>query len=57
MTESQLFVSSCSRREMVRRRHHAGLDGLVGRPGHRTFTACVFLLVALGAFLAGGGGI
>jgi hypothetical protein len=57
MTQSKLFVSSCSRREMVRRRHHSlvGPGGL--RIGHPVLTALAFVIVCAGAFLAGRGGI
>jgi hypothetical protein len=57
MTESKLFVSSCSRREMVRRRNHVGSGALGGLDSHRTLVMLAFVLVSVGAFLAGRGGI
>lgn len=54
MTESKLFVSSCSRREMARRRNHAGATAWVSHPN---LTAFVFVVVSVGAFLAGRGGL
>ncbi|WP_249010305.1 hypothetical protein [Conexibacter sp. DBS9H8] len=56
MTESKLFVSSCSRRELALRRRHSRLVSLAVSVEHPRLTACLFAFVCVGAFLAGRGG-
>jgi hypothetical protein len=57
MTETKLFVSSCSRRELAKRRSHPRHGTTVMRMNHPALTTLVFLLVCAGAFIAGRGGI
>ena len=56
MTESKLFVSSCSRREMVRRRHHVRFAALSVRLSPTAVTVLAFAVICGGAFLVGRGG-
>jgi hypothetical protein len=57
MTETNLFVSSCSRRELARRRGHAGRLIAVSRVSHPGLASLVFLVVCALAFIAGRGGL
>ncbi len=56
MTENQLFVSSCNKRELARRRSHSWLGLALTRVEHPAATALLFVVVCVGAFLAGHGG-
>jgi hypothetical protein len=57
MTESKLFVSSCSRRELASRRRRSRFVNVAVGIDHPRLTACLFACVCLGAFLAGRGGL
>jgi hypothetical protein len=57
MTQSKLFVSSCSRRELVRRRNRSGFGTAGVRFSQLSLTLLAFIVVCAGAFLAGRGGI
>jgi hypothetical protein len=57
MTESKLFVSSCSRRDLVLRRRGGWWFAALGvRRGSVALTVLAFIVVCGGAFLAGRGG-
>jgi hypothetical protein len=56
MTEKQLFLSSCDKRELARRRSHSWLGTVLSRVDHPAATALVFVVVCTGAFIAGRGG-
>jgi hypothetical protein len=57
MTETHLFVSSCSKREMARRRGHRSRPSLLNRVGPVALVLIAFGVVCCGAFIAGHGGI
>ena len=56
MTETQLFVSSCSRRELAKRRSHSWYGAALARLQHPALTVLACAVVCAGAFLAGHGG-
>jgi hypothetical protein len=57
MTESQLFVSSCSRRELTRRRGRGRFTALTAWLSHPAGVTLACVAVCAGAFVAGRGGI
>jgi hypothetical protein len=57
MTETNVFVSSCDRRELARRRRRSWSGGAMSRVSHLRYTAVAFVVVCAGAFIVGRGGI
>ncbi len=57
MTENQLFVSSCSRRELTRRRGRARFTAPAAWLTHPAGVTLAGIIVCAGAFIAGRGGI
>ncbi|MBO0767561.1 MAG: hypothetical protein J2O48_02630 [Solirubrobacterales bacterium] len=57
MTDSNLFVSSCDRRELARRRAHQQWTALELVRSHPVLVTLMFAVIGAAAFVAGHGGI